>query len=125
MMISSMSATVLLGSLIMLPLPNERTEQVKPNPVSVTGCLKQGDEANEFVITTRGGKKYEITSKSVSLSGHVGHMVTVKGTVVAEEKGENEAKEERNEKGEKGEAHENEGEHLQVTQLTMVSPKCQ
>jgi hypothetical protein len=60
----------------------------------------------------------------VALAEHVGHTVTVKGSMVAEEKGENEAKEEQDEKGKKGEAQEQEGEHLQVTKLTMVSPTC-
>jgi hypothetical protein len=124
MIISSMSATLLLGSLVLLPLPSSEAGLVKPKPVRVTGCLQKGDEENEFVLTNRAGKKYEITSKSVALTTHVGHTVTVKGTVVAEEKGKNEAKEEQDEKGEKGEAQENGGEHLQVSRLTMVSPKC-
>ena len=137
MVISSMKATVLLGSLSMLslPLPKEGSaaspagpaSQVSPKPVKVTGCLQKGDEENEFVITDKAGKKYELTSKSVALAGHVGHTVTVKGTTVAEEKGKEEAKEEKGEKGEKAEAEEAkeyEGGHLQVTSLTMVSPKC-
>src|SRR6266705_1941292 len=113
MVISSAKATVLLGSLMILsmPVPKEgsgprpagHAQQVRPKPIRVTGCLQKGDEENEFVITNKAGKKYEIESKSVALTGHVGHTVTVKGTVVAEEKGENEAKEEKGEKGEKGE----------------------
>jgi hypothetical protein len=139
-------ATILLGSLLTLslpapkpgwvPAPSGQAPQVKPKPVKVTGCLEKGDEENEFVITDKAGKKYEIESKSVALAGHVGHTVTVKGTVLAEEKGENEAKEEKGEKGEKGEneakeekgeqeAKEYEGGHVQVTSLAMVSPKCQ
>jgi hypothetical protein len=136
MAISYMKTTVLLGSLIMLslPLPKEgsaagptgHAPQVNPKPIKVTGCLQKGDEENEFVLTDKAGKKYEITSKSVALAEHVGHKVTVKGTMVAEEKGENEAKEEKGEKGEKeaAEAKEYESGHLQVTSLTMVSPKC-
>jgi hypothetical protein len=89
----------------------------------VTGCLQKGDEKNEFVITDKAGKKYEIMSKSVALGEHVGHTVTVKGTAIMEEKGEKEAKEEKSEKAE--EAKEYEGGHVQVTSLAMVSPKCQ
>ncbi len=144
MVISSTKATILLGSLMMLSLPvpkagsvpgpTGQAPQVKPKPVKVTGCLQKGDEENEFVITDKAGKKYEIASKSVALAGHVGHTVTVKGTLLAEEKGENEAKEEKGEKetnegkGEKGEqeeAKEYQGGHVQVTSLAMVSPKCQ
>jgi hypothetical protein len=134
MVISSAKATVLLGSLMMLGLPVPKqgsgpgsagqATEVRPKPIRVTGCLQKGDEENEFVITNKAGKKYEITSKSVALTGHVGHTVTVKGSVVAEEKTENEAKEEKDEKGEKEEVQEHEGRHLQVTSLTMVSPKC-
>ena len=131
MVILSMKATMLLGSMMMLSLslpkegvgpgPTGHAAQVKPKPVRVTGCLQKGDEENEFVITDKAGKKYEIESKSVALAGHVGHTVTVKGTVLAEEKGENEAKEEKSEQ----EAKEYEGGHVQVTSLAMVSPKCQ
>jgi len=136
MVISSMKAVVLLGSLVMLsvplrkegsaPGPTSPASQVKPKPIKVTGCLQKADEENEFVITNKAGKKYEITSKSVALADHVGHTVTVKGTMVAEEKGEKEAKEEKGEKGEKeeAEAKEYESGHLQVTSLKMVSPKC-
>ncbi len=136
MVISSMKAVALLGSLVMLsvPLPKEGSgpgptspaSRVQPKPVKVTGCLQKGDEENEFVITSKAGKKYEITSKAVALAEHVGHRVTVKGTMVAEEKGEKEAKEEKGEKGEKeeAEAKEYEGGHLQVTSLKMLSPKC-
>jgi hypothetical protein len=143
MVISSANATILLGSLMTLslpapkpgwvPAPTGQAPQVKPKPVKVTGCLEKGDEENEFVITDKAGKKYEIESKSVALAGHVGHTVTVKGTVLAEEKGESEAKEEKGEKEEneakeekaEQEAKEYEGGHVLVTSLAMVSPKCQ
>ena len=137
MVISSMKAVVLLGSLVMLgvplrkegsgPGPTSPSSRVQPKPVKVTGCLQKGDEENEFVITNKAGQKYELTSKAVALAEHVGHKVTVKGTAVAEEKGEKEAKEEKSEKGEKAEAEEakeHEGGHLQVTSLKMLSPKC-
>ena len=134
MVISFMKATVLLGSLMLsLPLPREgsvpagHASQVKPKPIWVTGCLQKGDEESEFVITDKAGKKYEITSESLALAEHVGHTVTVKGTVVAEEKREKEAKEEKGEKAKNEEAKEGkeyEGEHIQATTLTMVSPKC-
>ena len=134
-MVISAKATILLGSLMTLslpapkagwvPAPTGQAPQVKPKPVKVTGCLEKGDEKNEFVITDKAGKKYEIESKSVALAGHVGHTVTVKGTILAEAKGEKEATEEKGEKGAKEEAKKYEGGHVQVTSLAMVSPKCQ
>jgi hypothetical protein len=159
MLISSTKATILLGSLMTLSLPalkagsvpgpTSETPQVKPKPIHVTGCLQKGDKDNEFVITDKAGKKYEIESKSVPLAAHVGHTVTVNGTMLREEKGEGKAEEEKQEKGEKEataengekaekeataeknekgemeEAHEYQGGHVQVASLTMVSPKCQ
>ena len=122
MSISSTTATIFLGSLITLGLPAQAS-QIHPKPIKVTGCLQKGDEEKEFVITDKAGKKYELLSDSVALGEHVGHTVTVKGTPIMEAKGENEAKEEKSEKGK--EASEYEGEHVQVTSLAMVSPKCQ
>jgi hypothetical protein len=119
-----MKTGALLGSLLVLGLPLQDPE-LKPKPLRVTGCLQKGDEKDEFVITDKAGKKYELTSKSVALAEHVGHTVTVKGTTVAEEKGEKEAKEEKGEKEEKEEAKEYAGGHVLVTSLAMVSPKCQ
>jgi hypothetical protein len=128
----------LLGGLMLVGLPLSVAgrvpgPEVKPKPVTVTGCLEKADEEGEFIITDESGKKYELISKTVALADHVGHKVTVKGTEVAakeaekyeakEEKNEakeNEAKEEKNEKAEKEEGHE----HVRVTSLTMVSTKC-
>jgi hypothetical protein len=112
----------LLGALLLVGVP------LKPKPVTLTGCLQKADEENEFVITDKSGKKYELTSKTVDLAKHVGHTVTVKGTEVAAAEAEkneakeekNEPKEEKSEKAEKEEGHE----HVKVTSLSMVSTKC-
>src|SRR5215469_17580184 len=59
---------------------------------TVTGCLQKGDEAGEYSITGEDGKTYGLRSKAVNLSEHLGHKVTVTGTLRAEtaekEKGE-------------------------------------
>jgi hypothetical protein len=59
---------------------------------TVTGCLQKGDEAGEYSITGEDGKTYGLRSKTVKLSQHLGHKVTVTGTLRAEsaekEKGE-------------------------------------
>ena len=81
---------------------------------TATGCLQKGDEAGEYALTTKDGKKYGLRSSSVDLSKHVGHTVTVSGT----------AKHEEEEKGEKKEAGE-EVADIQVTKLAMVSASCQ
>jgi hypothetical protein len=46
---------------------------------SVTGCLSAGDSANEFKLTQDDGSTWEIQSKDVKLSPHVGHTVSVTG----------------------------------------------
>ena len=86
-------------------------------PVTVTGCLQKGDEAGEYSITSEDGKRYGLRSKSVGLSKHVGHSVTVTGTQMREENEENEKKEAKESGG---------GEYadLRVTNLKMVSDSC-
>jgi hypothetical protein len=87
---------------------------------TVTGCLQKGDEAGEYSITGEDGKTYGLRSKSVKLSEHLGHKVTITGTVRAEsaEKEKSEAAE--HEKKETAEACD-----IRVTDLKMVSDKCQ
>jgi hypothetical protein len=87
---------------------------------TVTGCLQKGDEPGEYSITGEDGKTYGLRSKAVNLSQHLGHKVSVTGTLRAEsaEKEKGEAKE--NEKKEAAEAGD-----IRVTDLKMVSEKCQ
>ena len=47
---------------------------------TVTGCLQKGQAAGTYSLTSKDGKSYSVTSKSVKLGGHVGHMVTLTGT---------------------------------------------
>jgi hypothetical protein len=87
---------------------------------TVTGCLQKGDEPGEYSITGEDGKTYGLRSKAVNLSEHLGHKVSVTGTLRAEsaEKEKGEAKE--HEKREAAEAGD-----IRVTDLKMVSEKCQ
>jgi hypothetical protein len=50
-----------------------------PKPITVTECLQKGTAKNEFILTTKDGKKYEVASTALALAGHVGHTVTIKG----------------------------------------------
>ena len=96
-------------------------EKSTSGKTTVTGCLQKGDEAGEYSITGEDGKMYGLRSKTVKLSEHVGHKVTVTGTLRAESA----------EKDEKGEAEEHEKKEateagdIRVTNLKMVSDKCQ
>jgi hypothetical protein len=95
-------------------------EKTAGGKTTVTGCLQKGDEPGEYSITGDDGKTYGLRSKTVSLSEHLGHKVTVTGTLRAEsaEKEKGEAAE--HEKKEAAEAGD-----IRVTDLKMVSDKCQ
>jgi hypothetical protein len=86
---------------------------------TVTGCLQKGDEAGEYSITGQDGKTYSLRSKSVNLSKHLGHKVTVMGTLKpeSEEHGKNEAKENAQKEGA-------EAGDIRVSSLKMVSETC-
>ena len=95
-------------------------EKSATSKATVTGCLQKGDEPNEYSITGTDGKTYGLRSNTVNLSKHLGHKVTVTGTLRPEsaEKEKAEAQETKsNEMTEAGDIH--------VTGLQMVSEKCQ
>jgi hypothetical protein len=81
---------------------------------TITGCLQKGDEADEFAITGENGKNYELVSRTVKLAEHVGHKVSVTGTLIGEE----------SEEKEEQEAGEGWVGRMQVTSLKMVSEAC-
>ena len=96
--------------------------QEKPTSgkTSVTGCLQKGDEPGEYSITGEDGKTYGLRSNAVDLSQHLGHKVTVTGELRPEsaERGKGEAEEHgKKEAAEVGD--------IRVTDLKMVSEKCQ
>jgi len=81
--------------------------------VNVTGCLAQGDQSNEYSIQDASGKTYGLQAGSdVNLKAHLGHKVTITGTPMGEKK----------ESVKTGKAEESE--HLQVSNLAMVSTTC-
>ncbi len=86
---------------------------------SVTGCLSAGDSANEFKLTQDDGSTWEIQSKAVKLSPHVGHTVSVTGKVWhpdvhgAKEKSKEAVSPDAKEHG-----------HLDATSVKMVSESC-
>src|SRR5436309_4312863 len=96
-------------------------EKTAGGKTTVTGCLQKGDEAGEYSITGEDGKTYGLRSKAVKLSEHLGHKVTVSGTLTTE--GAYEKEEKKNEEHEKKEAAE--VGDIRVTSLKMVSEKCQ
>lgn len=95
-------------------------EKSAGSKTTVTGCLQKGDEAGEYSITGEDGKTYGLRSRTVKLSQHLGHKVTITGTLRPEsaEKETGEAAE--HEKKEAAEAGD-----IRVTNVKMVSDKCQ
>jgi hypothetical protein len=86
---------------------------------NITGCLSKGDSASEFKIAGDDGSTWEVKSKTVKLSPHVGHTVTVTGEVWhpdmhgAKEKAKETMDADAKEHG-----------HLNVTKVSMVSDSC-
>jgi len=101
-----------LGAALLWAVPAGAQEK-KGSPVTVTGCLAQGDQSNEYSIKVATGKTYGLQAGSdVNLKAHLGHKVTITGTPMSEKK--EPVKTEKTE----------ESEHLQVSNLAMVSTAC-
>jgi hypothetical protein len=86
---------------------------------TVTGCLQKGDQLGEITLTAADGKIYDLRSNTDKFDEHVGHQVTVTGTVTHETKAE-EKKEGQMEKAASKEAYGD----LNVTDVKMVSETC-
>lgn len=78
----------------------------------VTGCLRKGAAAHRYNLIDENGKLWGLQSKNVSLGPHVGHTVTVSGTIPQKSKDDN--------TGDTSPQN-----NLNVTQLEMVSDTCQ
>ena len=75
---TSLLFVIALGAYVM---PNASAQEKSAgSKTTVTGCLQKGDEAGEYSITGEDGKAYELRSKTVKLSQHLGHKVTITGT---------------------------------------------
>src|SRR5437016_3171312 len=86
---------------------------------TVTGCLAKGDEANEYKITSADGKSWGLFSAGkVNLADHVGHKVTVTGMTTKPQKAEPATT------GGASRTANEEKEHLNVSDLKMVSTSC-
>jgi len=101
-------------------------EKQVPKPVpttTVTGCLQKGSKATELSLTAEDGKIWDLSSTTVKLDEHVGHQVTVTGSVHHESKAQEKAEEKKEAQMEKAAGKEEYGD-LRVTDLKMVSETC-
>jgi hypothetical protein len=100
----------------------------KPKPKAdirtVTGCLSQGDSADEFKLTGKDGSTWELRSSSVKLSEHVGHTVSAHG-VVSNAKMHNMKEDAKSAAVDSGvKKNDSEHGHLKVTSVKMVAESC-
>src|ERR1700689_552106 len=72
---------------------------------TATGCLQKSQTANIYMLTDENGKMWDLRSKTVPLGPHVGHTVTVTGTIPKDLKGSSDTTPQN---------------HLLVTKLDMV-----
>jgi len=113
-----------VSTLLLVPAIASNSEDKDSEVRTLTGCLSRGDSAHEYKLTTENGGTWELHSKSVRLSPHRGHTVTVTGKVrhadmhEAKEKVKDEMKEHDMDKGA------TEHGHLTVTSVSMVSDSC-
>jgi hypothetical protein len=100
------------------------TAKGKEHTRSITGCLSQGDDKDEFLLTGKNGSTWEVRSDAVSLAEHVGHTVTATGTVraAAMHNMKEDAKDAAHDAGMKDKNKEHG--HLQITDVKMVSDSC-
>jgi hypothetical protein len=95
------------------PIVTHAQDNADNSTQMVTGCLKKGS-GNSFTLTDEQGKMWVLHSKTVQLAPHVGHTVSITGTIPQKTKSEN------NQEG--NTAPQN---NLRVTNLKMVSETCE
>ena len=97
----------------------------KSDTRTITGCLSQGDRADEFLLTADDGSTWEVRSSAVALADHIGHTVEAIG-VVSHAKAHNlkeDAKQAATDTGAMKQ-HAEHG-HLKITDVKVVSASCQ
>jgi hypothetical protein len=50
--------------------------------VTVAGCIHNGTTTDVFLLTAKDGKGWDVSSKTIDISKHVGHTVSLTGTPV-------------------------------------------
>jgi hypothetical protein len=123
MKIKTLLGMVAVSTLLLVPalaFANDNDDEVR----TLTGCLSKAEGSHEYKLTTENGSTWELHSKSVKLSPHRGHTVTVTGKVRnadmhdAKEKVKGEMKEHGIDKDAVVHGH------LTVTNVSMVSDSC-
>jgi hypothetical protein len=100
-------------SLAAAPIVTHAQDNADDSTQMVTGCLKKGS-GNTFSMTDEQGKMWVLHSKTVQLGPHVGHTVTITGTIPQKSKDENNT-----------DGNTSPQNNLRVTNLKMVSETCE
>jgi len=106
-----------LSSMLLYGSPQMADEKA-PATQTVTGCLQKGTEAGGYFLISTDDKHWELYSNSdVSLADHIGHTITVTGTVAKRSK----AQEQKSQPYENKEKDGKQNTDLQVSSVKMVS----
>jgi len=98
--------------------------KAKGDTRTITGCLSQGDNPSEFLLTGTDGSTWEVRSSSVHLAEHVGHMIAATG-VVSNSKLHNLKEDAKDTAKDTGITKKNsEHGHMKITDVQMVSDSC-
>jgi len=100
-------------SLTAAPIVAHAQDNPDDSTQMVTGCLKKG-AGNSFTLTDEQGKMWVLHSRAVQLGPHVGHTVSITGTIPQKSKNVN------NQEGNTSPQN-----NLRVTNLKMVSQICE
>ena len=118
--LASLFLLVAASSLFVYAAP-QMADDKTPAAQTITGCLQKGTESGGFFLISDEDKHWELYAKSgVSLAEHVGHTVTVTGTIAHRTKAQEEKSQPHEQKEIAGKKHND----LHVTSVKMVSDSC-
>jgi hypothetical protein len=104
--------TIVMMAIPGIAVTQDNQENTDNSTHNVTGCLGKTSTANIYALSDEDGKLWDLLSKTISLGPHVGHTVTLTGTIPKVSKGS----------GSSGDpAPQN---HLLVMSLKMVRDNC-
>jgi len=109
-----------LSSVLLYGAPQTADEKASATQ-TVTGCLQKGTEPAGFFLISTDNKHWELYgNKDVALADHVGHTVTVTGTLAHRSKTQEDKSQPHEQKEMGGRQHDD----LQVSSVKMVSATC-
>ena len=109
-----------LSSVLLYGAPQMADEKASATQTA-TGCLQKGTEPGGFFLISKDNKHWELyTDPEVSLADHIGHTVTVTGTLAHRSKAQEEKSQPYEQKEMGGRQHGD----LQVSSVKMVSASC-